>query len=96
MIVRFKQILYGEILAMMMSQKRDRAPSRQSISNMSTGSRTDEYPLSSPSQNKRAIFNSLDDSELYREGEGPDEEQLDEELDEESDEESDEQPDEQL
>ena len=72
MTIRFKQILYDEILALVMSQERDRAPSRQSISNMSTGSQTDEYPLSSPSQNANAIFDSRDD--LYSEGEEPDEE----------------------
>ena len=75
MTIRFEQILYSEILAMMASQERDRAPSRQSISNMSTGSQKDEHPLSSPSQKMRADFKaSLDDSDMYGEGEEPDEE----------------------
>jgi hypothetical protein len=46
MITRFKEFLYNEIDVMMMSEELIRAPSRQSISNSSTGSQEDEPPVS--------------------------------------------------
>ena len=46
MIIRFQEILYNEILRMLKFEASDkRPPSRQSISNLSTGSHTNESPL---------------------------------------------------
>jgi hypothetical protein len=86
MIIRFEGFLHDEILTMMMSTDRVRAPSRQSISNSSTGSQNDERP---GPRDGRAIFKAT----FGNPGEDPDEdEELDEdeegeELDEDEDEE---------
>jgi hypothetical protein len=46
MIIRFQEILYDEILRMLKFETSDnRPPSWQSISNLSTGSHTNEAPL---------------------------------------------------
>ena len=50
MITRFEEFLYDEILAMMVSKQRTRPPSRQSISNLSTGSQKDEPPVSTSNE----------------------------------------------
>jgi hypothetical protein len=45
LIIRFQEILYREILRMLQFESSDnRPPSRQSISNLSTGSHADEAP----------------------------------------------------
>jgi hypothetical protein len=92
MITRFEEFLYDEILVMMMSQERTRAPSRQSISNSSTSSQKDKPPVSTFEEDDfgspvPATF--YDSDELDHQLDEVLEEVLDEEFDEESDEESD-------
>jgi hypothetical protein len=85
MITRFKEFLYDEIVTMMMSQELVRAPSRQSISNSSTGSQTDEPPVSTYDENERANFVASVPADLYVLDE-PDYQLDDYQLDEEPDE----------
>ena len=88
MITRFEEFLYDEILVMMMSQERTRAPSRQSISNSSTSSQKDKPPVSTFEEDDfgspvPATF--YDSDELDHQLDEVLEEVLDEEFDEESD-----------
>jgi hypothetical protein len=86
-ITRFEEFLYDAILLMMTSQERTRAPSRQSISNSSTGSQKDKPTISAFKKDGKADFMSFpatfyDSDEPDHQLDGvPDEEVLDEELD---------------
>ena len=75
MITRFEEILHREIVTMMTSTESDRAPSRQNISNSSTGSQRDDNP--DPDEGRDFFTDSVVDP---ANGWSSDEE-LDEELD---------------